>query len=281
MSTDLYRKAAIDKISSPEQLDDVIDIVSLKSWFFIAATFLILTALIIWGFFGSISYKVYGKGIILNSEGSLQIKHHLPGKIKKIMVNKGNYVQSGKIISEIYNYESSQEGEVYQIRAPKTGFVIDTFKREGEFLNVGEALMSIEIKERDFIELVVYSYIAAENGKDIKKGMFVEMEVGSFKKEEYGFLLGRIKSIDLYPSTKEGMFHTIGNENLVSEFSQNGSVVKVEIALIPGGENSHSGYKWSANRNPRIFIQTGTLCKIGVTTKNIKPINLVFPNLKI
>lgn len=280
MARDLFRKAAIDKISSPEQLDDLIDIISPKSWIIVIAAIFITIAALIWGVWGSVSYKVYGKGIILNSEGISKIQSDISGRVTDIKVIKGNYVRKGTVLAEITLKDENNEEIRREIKAVNAGFIIDVLKREGEFLEQGESIFSIEIKEKDFIELVVYSYVAAENGKDLKKGMFVEMEVGNFKKEEYGFLLGRIKSIAPYPATKNGMIHTIGNENLVSEFLQEGSVVEVEIELITGGKDSNSGYMWSANRNPRIFIQTGTLCKVGVTTRNIRPVNLIFPELK-
>lgn len=280
MAKDLFRKAAIDKISSPEQLDDVIDIISPKSWIILIAAILILAAAVIWGIWGNISYKVHGNGIILNSEGISKFQSDISGRIVSINVIKGNYVHRGTILAEIEIKDENNKSIISEMKSVNSGFIIDIFKREGEFIEQGDSLFGIEIKENDFIDLTVYSYISAENGKDIKKGMFVEMEVGNFKKEEYGFLLGRIKSIAPYPATKEGMIHTIGNEKLVSEFTQEGSVVEVEIELLPGRKDSHSGYKWSANRNPKIFIQTGTLCKVGITTRNIRPVNLIFPNLK-
>ncbi len=59
---DLFRKQCIENISNPEQLNDYIRVTTAPVWFFLAAMILLLTGIVIWGCFGTVSV-VDGEGV--------------------------------------------------------------------------------------------------------------------------------------------------------------------------------------------------------------------------
>ena len=66
MSQGLFREVSLEKLSSPEQLDELINVTSPRAWFALIAISCILISAIVWGFLGSIPTKITGHGILLN-----------------------------------------------------------------------------------------------------------------------------------------------------------------------------------------------------------------------
>lgn len=63
MNKTIFRKASIDKISSPDQLNDYIKVSNPSVWIALAALFILLAAVFVWGFTGSLPTTVHTKGI--------------------------------------------------------------------------------------------------------------------------------------------------------------------------------------------------------------------------
>jgi HlyD family secretion protein len=101
----IFRKISLDRLSSPEELDQRLTVVSPIGWVaLIAVGFLIVTALI-WGFFGSIAEKATGTGIILSSGGITPVVHHANGQVTDVSVHDGDYVTKGQVIARIEQTE--------------------------------------------------------------------------------------------------------------------------------------------------------------------------------
>lgn len=71
MSLLKFRKTALEKVTSPDQLTDLIQIVTPKNWIFLYTIGMLLIALLIWGVFGKIPTRVSGEGIILAEDGTI------------------------------------------------------------------------------------------------------------------------------------------------------------------------------------------------------------------
>lgn len=69
MSKSIFRKASLDSISSPEQLNDYIKVSSPSIWMVLAALFILLAAVFVWGFTGSLPTTVHAEGAVF--EGSV------------------------------------------------------------------------------------------------------------------------------------------------------------------------------------------------------------------
>ena len=53
-SKQIFRKAAIDRVASPEQLTDYIRVGSPSVWAILAACIILLASLFVWGVFGQV-----------------------------------------------------------------------------------------------------------------------------------------------------------------------------------------------------------------------------------
>ncbi len=68
-SKTLFRKSSLDSISSPDQLNDYIKVSNPSIWLVLAALFILLAAVFIWSFTGSLPTTVSAKGMV--SKGSI------------------------------------------------------------------------------------------------------------------------------------------------------------------------------------------------------------------
>lgn len=112
--TKLFRKKALDRLASPDQLDQLLEITSSKGWFALGAVGFCLVMAIGWGVYGSIPTKVSGSGIIIGKGGVFEVPSLSTGQIDEILVSVGVSVETGQIIAiidqpELTNQIKAQE----------------------------------------------------------------------------------------------------------------------------------------------------------------------------
>ncbi len=101
MSKEIFRKAALKRLASPEQLDLTVKITSPVGWLALLSVGLLLFMGLIWGIYGSIPTKVSGKGILIKSGGVYSIGAPTTGKITGIYANVDSIIEKGQIIARI------------------------------------------------------------------------------------------------------------------------------------------------------------------------------------
>jgi HlyD family secretion protein len=101
MAKELFRKVALERASSPEQLDQLITITTPLGWVSLLSILICLLAAISWGIFGSIPEQVDGPGILLTKAGIVSIQTQTSGKLTKINVEIGDVVEKGQIVARI------------------------------------------------------------------------------------------------------------------------------------------------------------------------------------
>jgi len=102
-STDgrVFRKVSLDRLASPEQLDQLLPVTDARGWIALGALGLILVAAITWGALGSIPQNVTGTGILVKSGGVLDIISVAGGQITDVAVNVGDQVTAGQVVARV------------------------------------------------------------------------------------------------------------------------------------------------------------------------------------
>jgi HlyD family secretion protein len=99
--TSLFRKAALERLSSPEQLDYLISITSPLAWIAVAVLCVICFVVLMWGVFGRIPDKVSGKGILVRGGAVYAVSANVEGSISEIFVRTGQLVQRNQPIARM------------------------------------------------------------------------------------------------------------------------------------------------------------------------------------
>jgi len=105
----IFRSAAVERLSSPEQLDQLVGITRPFDWVAAAAMALGLAVLIAWGVLGKIPTRVEGEGILLSSGGRLaDAVSGVAGRLASIDVAVGDEVKPDQVIAHVGQTEIEQ-----------------------------------------------------------------------------------------------------------------------------------------------------------------------------
>lgn len=85
MNTNLFRKSSIDRVNSPEQLNDYIRVANPSVWILLAAIVVLLVGVVIWGIFGSVETKVNTTLIVQNGTVSAYVSSDNISSLKEGM----------------------------------------------------------------------------------------------------------------------------------------------------------------------------------------------------
>ena len=75
MNTSIFREKSIERISSPEKIDDYMKITSVSMWLILGFILLLLAAAVIWGFTGHIEDE------IVDAQGNVSVVEVAPVKL--------------------------------------------------------------------------------------------------------------------------------------------------------------------------------------------------------
>ena len=88
----LFRKAALEKLASPERLDEMMQIIAPTGWLAVIAVGCSLVALTVWSVVGDISIKVSGKGMLLRGGVVFDISSDNAGRLAEVLVKPGDHI---------------------------------------------------------------------------------------------------------------------------------------------------------------------------------------------
>jgi biotin-dependent enzyme len=261
----MFRKEALEKLSSPEQLDQLLKVTSPRGWLALLGLGILFGTVLLWSIFGSIPSTLKGQGILLRGDAVQLIDTPQAGRVRQIAVSAGEDIQPDQLVAVI----TSDNGDT-EIHSPKAGRVLELRASEGTFVQVGTVLVSYELSQDD---LGAVLYLPAADGKKVQPGMEVQVAPSTVSQDEYGVLLGRVKSVGDYPATVQGMFRVLGSDELVQTLSGQGASLEVRIEFTKA--NTPSGYQWSSPEGPPTTVQGGTFCNATIILGQLHPINMV------
>lgn len=411
MNQDIFRKKALQQLSSPEQLDRLMTVTTPVGWLALAALGLILAAAMVWGIFGRIPITAQGAGFFVNAGGVYEVVAESSGRVYDFRIRPGDTVEAGQVVArisqpdllnELFNAKKEMdilweqyrlvegnlkasnefnaktlilqeaalvsrleglrnqlgwldqqvaanetllsEGVITkqnlmaareqrdaakaeikaimsqieelglkrqsfenvstekllqsskQIReresanqalaekvertgrvvSPLSGKVLAVMADIGTVVQAGSPILSLSLVGPETAQLMSVTYVSAAEAKLIRPGMRVQLSPAEAKKEEYGYLEGRVFAISTFPSTPEEIMDMLHNETIVKELNASGAPYKVEIDLMPS-KTSVSGYKWSSSRGEKIPVKEGTRCSATFVVKEVMPVSLVIP----
>jgi HlyD family secretion protein len=97
----IFRKQALERISSPDRLDQLIQIVSPKDWLLLVALFTIGVLGIAWCIWGQLPTTVSGQGMIIHPRKIVEIQSQAAGKLATLNVRVGDKLKKGDILGVI------------------------------------------------------------------------------------------------------------------------------------------------------------------------------------
>jgi len=101
VNTKLFRQVSIERLSSPEQLDQILRVTSFRTWLAIVALFSVLGVTCIWGFTGSIPSTAVGQGLIIRRGGVFNVVAQSNGVIMQMQLKPGDRIKPNQIVATV------------------------------------------------------------------------------------------------------------------------------------------------------------------------------------
>jgi HlyD family secretion protein len=95
----IFREVALDRLSSPEQLDQVIRITTPRAWLGLGSFLLLVVSVVTWGVLGEVSQKIKGRGMLIRSGGVLEVVSPVAGRVTDRPVSVGDSVREGEVVA--------------------------------------------------------------------------------------------------------------------------------------------------------------------------------------
>ncbi|MBP7779223.1 MAG: NHLP bacteriocin system secretion protein [Acidobacteria bacterium] len=126
----IFRKVALERMSSPEQLDQLLRVTTPKTWLALLSILIFLGMTVAWGYFGELTTRVSGQGVLIRSGGVRNVVPLGAGQVLDITVNVGDRVAVGQVIGTV-----AQPSLVEQIRIARSR-LSETIAQRDEMLKV-------------------------------------------------------------------------------------------------------------------------------------------------
>jgi HlyD family secretion protein len=97
----VFRKVSLDRLASPEQLDQLMQVTDPRGWVALAALGAVLFTAVMWGVFGTIPEKVGGTGILVKSGGIYEVIPTAGGRVVDVAVAVGEEVSEGQVVARV------------------------------------------------------------------------------------------------------------------------------------------------------------------------------------
>ena len=101
MNTEIFRKVSIERLSSPEQLDQLLKVNSTRSWAALLAVLVLLGLTIVWAFQGSIATTAPGQGVIVQTGGVLNVVSSGSGVVTVLNIKVGDRIRKDQVIAQV------------------------------------------------------------------------------------------------------------------------------------------------------------------------------------
>ena len=179
--------------------------------------------------------------------------------------------------------KKQQYADATEVRASAPGVVTNIHADIGARVSTGDPLVTVvETSDKaksdggGYAKMCCIAYLPAKHAKAVEPGMNVEVAPSVAEKTRFGFVYGKVKSVDESISSTQDIQEVIpwGFKPMTT-----GSLLKVVVELEENPDTV-SGYRWSSGAGYPKRIGLSTLATVAVGIDERRPLSFVLPWLK-
>ena len=260
MKKQIFRKEAMDRMASPEQLDELMPVTSPRGWMALAGIGAVLLLAILWGIFGKIETSAVGAGVLVREGGMQHIMAPADGEVLELSVKAGQSVESGQTLGRYLIKRTGDESLVQEIVADRAGRVLFVASLAGDKMQLGEPLLGIELPEAPMQAVL---YVSTKVGYQVEPEQLAQLTLTTADRYSSQVMFGRVKTAGRFPESGDSILRTVQNPESANQLSRGGPVLEVIVELTQRQELEHLFY--------------GTPCSAKIIVSRKRPIDFVFP----
>lgn len=271
----IFRKEALERLSSPERLDELIEVVDPHSWIALVTLASLIAVALLWSIVGRLPTTVTGRGVLVRPRNVVELQAPASGRLISLNVRVGSSVKKGAVLG---NIEQAGLRTGSRIISEHPGRVLELAANVGQSLSHGQRLLSLEVEDAGAPAAGVI-YFQTKDGPKLEPGMQVQITPDSVQRERFGSIVGKVRTVSSFPVTKVGATSLIANSELAESFLSEGPRIEVVVDL-ERDPSTFSGYRWSSSTGPPMRISSGLTAIARVTVEDRAPITYILPHLR-
>lgn len=270
----LFRKSAIEKLSSPEQLDKSIVVTAPMSWLSLIGIALIVVCFIVWSIFGTMPSTTEAKGIISNGIYTNSIYSEFNGKVADVYVAEGNLVKKSDVLCSVVDANNN----LHDILADEDCVITKQLVQKGNIVNYSDELFGISPCSSDGSYVIFY--VGIEQLPGIKTGMDVVVNMSAYDNQKYGHMKGSIVHIDTFAATETSIRRVLGNnEEVIAYLGAMEQPVAAVTCKLQKDDTSENGFVWSNEKGRKLHTNIGSVVNVKIVMNESAPITRLIPGL--
>ena len=95
----LFRQKSLERLASPEKLDQLMQVVNPKSWLPLVTLGSIVAAAGVWSVYGKIPVTVEGRGVLIHPSKVVPLQAKSAGQLLELKIKPGDEVEKGEVIA--------------------------------------------------------------------------------------------------------------------------------------------------------------------------------------
>ena len=261
-------------IQSPEQLADHLRVTYVPTYLLATAAGLLLAAFIVWGILGSVSDKVYFSGVVFPVEGTSDVTLPNKGIVRSMLVHNGDSVHEGQAIAMV----SVGSGHSF-LTSTVSGLVIHA-KTDNEPFEAFDPIISVVnagagSQEPQRARLIAYADNDAQ--RDLRVGMEAQVWPADEKRDEIGYVRGRITQVVRYPANAAEVRQRLKSDILVRQLLGDGGGAVYEVIIdLQRDPADPARYDWSFGEPDGVSMDFGTYCSVLTETRRFSMFQYLF-----
>lgn len=109
MAKQIFRKAALERMASPERTDHPTSLVGASGWLLLISFLVAIAAGAAWALQTKAPVKISARGILIDRAGLVEISSEQGGTLQDVMVQPGDTVQIGQVVASLSRSELRRE----------------------------------------------------------------------------------------------------------------------------------------------------------------------------
>jgi hypothetical protein len=265
MNQMIFRPKALQRVSSPEQLDKAVRLTLPRQWLALVALIAVIVAGVTWSTLSTVPTLAAGPGYLLPHEGLEPVASAVSGTITRFSLQAGQFVKAGENVGAV----RAPGGLSVPLVSGFSGRITEIDDAAGDFAAAGQRLALIQPVNQP---LVIYAYVPIREADGLPPGLPVRVTFEAGIGSAYGYAKGTIATISPYAASDSRLNWILQNTTLVQSVQNLGPVAEVVIRLTPSSHTA-SGWEWASGQGPPERVPSGVSAKIEFVLGSHHPIN--------
>jgi hypothetical protein len=216
--------------------------------------------------------------VVFPVQGTTDITLPNKGMVRTMLVHNGDSVHQGQTVALV------SIGESYSFLTSTVDGLVISAKTDNEPFEAFDPIVAVVQGDKETggrsqetggrSQLIAYADNEAQ--RDLRIGMEAQVWPADEKRDEIGYVRGRITQVVRYPADADEVRHTLKSEILAKRLLQQGDVVyEVRIDLLRSPEDS-TRYDWSFGEPADVSMGIGTYCSVLTETRRLSMFEYLF-----